>query len=90
MAHHFQKDKVTIMKNKEKLTIELNEVNRELRKLITLAYKNDTAIYNREINELQRRKENIQCNLNQLSMRASNKVDTRSCPTIIGADKAEE
>lgn len=89
MAHHFQKNTVTIMRNKEKLTIELNEVNKELRKLITLAYKNDTAIYNREINELQRRKDNIQCNLNQLSMRASNKVDTRSCSTIIGADEEE-
>lgn len=61
------------MKNKEKLTNELVEVNKELRKLVTLAIKNDTAIYNREINDLQRRKENIQCNLNQLSMRASNK-----------------
>lgn len=60
------------MKNKEKLTIELNEVNKELRKLITLEKKNNTSIYYREINELMRRKENIQCNLNQLSMRANN------------------
>ena len=60
------------MKNKEKLTIELNEVNKDLSKLITIEKKNNTSIYYREINELTRRKENIQCNLNQLSMRANN------------------
>ena len=60
------------MKNKEKLTIELNEVNKELRIYVAKMLDNKTSIYNSMINQLQRRKENIQCNLNQIVMRESN------------------
>lgn len=60
------------MKNKEKLTIELNEVNKELRIYVAKMLDNKTSIYNSMINQLQRRKENIQCNLNQIAMRESN------------------